>query len=110
MNLTSIKVGGNSYLLWGIENYRDCSKLADKIAAKALEVDAVMEDPEKMNEIIKGLRWAYSLLKTFRVPSYVSCNSNSVRNDLKKINIGRDLEEDIVNIDDGMDTFSNNQV
>ena len=50
------QVGGNSYLLWAIDNYRDCCKLADEIADREVPaVDGVEED-EKINEIITGLR------------------------------------------------------
>ena len=53
---TVYKVGGNSYLLWAIDNYRDCCKLADEIAD--MEVTAVdgVEETQKINEIITGLR------------------------------------------------------
>ena len=51
-----MQVGGNSYLLWAIENYQDFCKVADEIAAKEDEVDDGMEDTEKLNEIIKGFK------------------------------------------------------
>ena len=43
-------------MLWAIDNYRDCSKLADEIAEKEVTPEDGMEDTEKMNEIIAGLR------------------------------------------------------
>ena len=43
-------------MLWAIDNYRDCCKLADEIAD--MEVTAVdgVEETQKMNEIMNGLR------------------------------------------------------
>ena len=43
-------------MLWAIDNYIDCSKLADEIADKEVTPEDGMQDAEKMNEIITGLR------------------------------------------------------
>ena len=37
MLLLYIKVSGTSYILWAAENYQDCCKIADEIAAKEAE-------------------------------------------------------------------------
>ena len=37
MLLLSVKVSGSSYILWAAENYQDCCKIADEIAAKEAE-------------------------------------------------------------------------
>ena len=50
-------MGGSSYLLWAIDNYKDCCKLAYDIADKDVtEDDAVEDNSEKINVIITGLR------------------------------------------------------
>ena len=44
-------------MLWAIDNYKACCKLADEIAEKDVTVDDVLEDnTEKINVIISGLR------------------------------------------------------
>ena len=35
--LLSPQVSGTSYILWAAENYQDCCKIADEIAAKEAE-------------------------------------------------------------------------
>ena len=54
--MNCLQVGGNSYLLWAIDNYRDCCKLADDIADREVPAVDWVEETEKINEIITGLR------------------------------------------------------
>ena len=51
---SSIQVGGNSYLLWAIENFEEFSQLATKMA-KEMDEEKI-DDSEKMTVILKGLK------------------------------------------------------
>lgn len=45
--------------MWAIENYAECCKIADQIAAKEVEEEedeVVMDDGQKMDEIIRYIR------------------------------------------------------
>ena len=43
-------------MLWAIDNYRDCCKLADEIADREVTAVDGVEETQKMNEIMNGLR------------------------------------------------------
>ena len=46
--------------MWAIENYAECCKIADQIAAKEVEEEedeVVMDDGQKMDEIIRYIRF-----------------------------------------------------
>ena len=54
-----VQITGPSYLLWAIENYAECCKIADQIAAKETveeEEEETMDDGQKMDEIIRYIR------------------------------------------------------
>ena len=56
---TYFKISGPSYILWAIENYAECCKIADQIAAKEVEEEeeeVTMDDGQKMDEIIRYIR------------------------------------------------------
>ena len=49
--------------MWAIENYAECCKIADQIAAKEVEEEedeVVMDDGQKMDEIIRYIRFFIS--------------------------------------------------
>jgi len=85
----SIQVGGPSYLLWTVENFQEFNELAEKLA-KSEENDK-MEDHEKINAILKGLKYM---------------KDNCEEMNVKLINIEREqnyFHEDQVNIDEKID-------
>ena len=48
--------------MWAIENYAECCKIADQIAAKEVEEEedeVVMDDGQKMDEIIRYIRFFF---------------------------------------------------
>ena len=57
---TTLQVTGPSYILWAVENYKECCKIADEIAAKEAEEeeedDEGLDDSQKMDEIIRAIR------------------------------------------------------
>jgi len=56
----TLQVSGTSYILWAAENYQECCKIADEIAAKEAEEeeepDDGLDDSQKMDEIIRCIR------------------------------------------------------
>ena len=74
MLIPLLKVAGSSFLLWAIENYQEFCNMAEKIAEKEVtavkdtknehdtifsdqkDVDAGLDESEKINKIIKGLK------------------------------------------------------
>ena len=52
MLLLAIKVSGTSYILWAAENYQDCCKIADEIAAKEAEEENWITLKLKLNLFI----------------------------------------------------------
>ena len=49
MLLLAIKVSGTSYILWAAENYQDCCKIADEIAAKDAEEETWITLKHRLN-------------------------------------------------------------
>ena len=62
---TSLQITGPSYILWANENYAECCKMADQIAAKEAEEEEEeehddLDDGQKMDEIIRYIRFSLS--------------------------------------------------
>ena len=58
-SLFGLKVSENSFLLWAMENYKTCCKLADSISSKEAPIVAEVDDAEKINTIFSGLRFVH---------------------------------------------------
>ena len=60
---TSLQITGPSYILWANENYAECCKIADQIAAKEAEEEEEdehddLDEGQKMDEIIRYIRFS----------------------------------------------------
>ena len=64
MLLLSIKVSGTSYILWAAENYQDCCKIADEIAAKDAEEETWITLKLRLNLFMIY----FNLFKVINVP------------------------------------------
>ena len=58
---TSLQITGPSYILWANENYAECCKLADQIAAAEAEEEKEeehddLDEGQKVDEIIRYIR------------------------------------------------------
>ena len=58
---TSLQITGPSYILWANENYAECCKVADQIAAKEAEEEEEdehddLDEGQKVDEIIRYIR------------------------------------------------------